>query len=166
MITTINPKTSDIKFSIIFQVILGMVLLYLIYVLIFQMGSYTPHKKISIWFAFGSCLILGITLFLQLLFLPYKITIDDELNILVVKYVIIPTKTLYLSDIASYSNTTIKSKSSAAFGIFINLSSGKQILASDLTLDNYNPIEWFLAEKKVENLGEVKYSIFSYYSKQ
>jgi len=78
----------------------------------------------------------------------------------------LPSKVIGKYDIADYTTTTIKSRSSSCFGIFLNLTNGKKILVSDLTFANYMPVELFLEDLKITKSGEEDFSFFSYYRHQ
>lgn len=69
-------------------------------------------------------------------------------------------KVVGVLDIDAYSTTVIKSRSTSYFGMFLYLSDGSKILFSDLSLENYTPVETFLDGLNVKKLGEEKYSMF------
>jgi len=167
MLTEIGPKKFVIGGRIILQVILAMPLLYIIYMSIFQKSIHHLNKMaIRDWAYIIIFLIMNILAFLQLLFLPFWVTIDDELKTLEIKYLMLHSKIVNIYDIIAYSSTTIKSRSSSCFGMFLYLTGGKQVLLSDLTLDNYTPVEVFLKNLKVENKGEEGFSFLSYFMHQ
>jgi len=163
MITALKPNRYKLNSRIALQIVLLIGLLYAIYVVIFSSDPHTlPNKLIrdySILVAIG---VFNIGFFLELCFLPFWVVIDDELKTLVVKYLIIPSKTIKITDIEGYSTVTIKSRSRGYLGIILHLPSNKQVLMSDMTFDNYTPIKTFLDSLNVKQLGEEDYKFISY----
>jgi hypothetical protein len=92
--------------------------------------------------------------FYETFFLPFWVIIDDEFKTLEIKYPMLKTKVVRLMDMDNYCSTTIKSISQSYFGIYLHLSDGRRILFSDLSFDNYIPIEVFLNKLKVKKMDD------------
>jgi hypothetical protein len=169
MTTEISAKKYHVFGRILLQILLLGVLLFAIYktIKIYTHGGHLlTNVPFMIWFLGFAVLTLNIDYFLQLLFLPFWVIIDDESKSLEIKYLIMKSKVIEVHDITSYSTTVINLGRLSYFGIIMYLPKGKQILLSDLTLDNYTPVEALLTDLKVENLGEKKFSFISYYFHQ
>ena len=167
MITALKPNRYRLNSRIAIQILLLIGLLYAIYVVIFLSDLHRSNSKLikdySILFAMG---IFNISFFLELCFLPFWVTIDDELKTLVIKYLIIPSKLVKITDIEGYSTVTIKSRSRGYLGVILHLLSNKQVLMSDMTFDNYTPVQTFLDSLNVKQLGEEDYNFISYIKHQ
>jgi hypothetical protein len=165
MITEVDPKSSELTLRIVGQIGAGLGLCYMIYMLFRPIGQYHFHNEnVNRWLIFLGLVCLNIVLFLQIYFLPFGLVIDDELKTLELKYLMVKPKVIKVFDITGYSTTTIKSRTTEYLGIFIYLSNSKKVLISDLTFENYTPVQVFLDDLKVNSLGEEKFSWLSYYS--
>ncbi|WP_184546423.1 hypothetical protein [Mucilaginibacter sp. FT3.2] len=155
MLTELGPNKTDLYGRIFLQIVLIAFVAYFIYVIVHPTGHHHYAKQLfkdKLWC--GCALIANVVLFLKLYFTPYWVSIDDELKTLTVRYLIQPTRTIGLHDIAGYGTTAFKSKSVSYFGISIHLHQGKSIPLSDLNLGNYFPVELFLIDAKVKKLGQ------------
>jgi hypothetical protein len=167
MLTEVEPKKFAIGGRVTVQIVLFVVLLYFVYVIVNPKGIHLQHTQVIPDRLFGLLvLVFNIGFFLQLLYMPFWVTIDDELKTLEIKYLILPKKVLSLYDIISYNTTTIRSKNSSCFGVILNLAGEKKILLSDLNFENYTPVEVFLNKFDVKNQGEESFSFISYYMHQ
>ena len=164
MITKIYPKKGEIPVRIFFQILLLIGLLYMIFLLMHPTGKHKFHSQVIIDWAFGFIILsLNFRNLYQLYFTPFWVIIDNEMKTLEIKYLISKSKVVDPKDITGYSSTFIKgwsSKSMNYFGMFLYLIDGTKILLSDQSLVTYTPIEIFLNEIGVKNLGEEKYSFF------
>lgn len=164
MLTEIGPNKTELWGRIIGQIVLLVVLGYFVYRLITDAQLYQPREPVGKgWFFAVLILALNISSFFQLYFLPFWIIIDDDLKTLQIKYLMKKPKVVGKHDIAFYCDTTIKLRRSDCFGLFLHLSNGKRILISDLTFDNYMPVELFLIAIKIKKMDEESYSAFSSY---
>jgi hypothetical protein len=161
MQTEVGPNKSDLWGRVIVQIPLFIVFLYIVYVIVNPLGKHHFHPKNTGIYIYG-LIILAFSVYnlIYLHVMPYWVIIDDKRNSLEIKYLLSKTKNIGLPDIVSYSSTTITSRSTSYFGMFLNLTNGKKILFSDLNFNNYTPIETFLNILKVENIGEEYYSFF------
>jgi len=91
---------------------------------------------------------------LPLYYTPFWVIIDDDAKTLQIKYLMVKPLTVGLKNITAYSNTTLRTRGGAMYGIYVYLSNGAKILFNDMNVDNYNLIEIFLSQQNVKNLGE------------
>jgi hypothetical protein len=167
MSTEIGPNKTELWGRIIGQIVLFVMLGYFVYQIVNSLQVYQPHGLIVKGWLFAILILaLNISCFFQLYFLPFWILIDEDLKTLEIKYLIKKPKLVGKHDIASYCNTTIKLRRSDCFGLFLYLSDGKRVLISDLTFDNYMPVELFLITIKIKKMDEEDFSFFSYYRHQ
>jgi hypothetical protein len=167
MVTEITLKKNAMTVRGFVQIIALAGLLYFGYRFIY----YNRHHVVTAHhandcIAFLVLLVSNVFLFLNLRYTPSLVLIDYELEVLEIKYLMLPTKTLDRFNITGYSTTTIKRRSENSFGIIIHVSNGKKVLLSDEDFEDYTLVELFLADIKITNLGEEKYSAISYYSNQ
>jgi len=166
-----GPKQADIIGRIIVQVFLAGVLLYCLYAIFFLKFNFLTKQPVYIRAGLAVLiLLLNAKYFLELLFLPFWVIVDDELKTLEIKYLMLPSKVLGTLDIISYSSTVVKinlrSGTSNYSGIILSLPYNKQVLLSEYNLYEYAPIEIFLMDLKIKNSGEQNFNFLSYYRHQ
>jgi hypothetical protein len=162
MVTEIGPNKADLYSKIFIQLVLVVILFYFIYHLSYaglKHHSYGQRPKDFGYLAISA--MFNVALFLRIYIMPYWLIIDDELKTLEIKYLMSKPSIINVHDIAVFSPTTIKTKSSVFFGIFVYLYNGKKILISDLNFENYLPVETFLNASHVEKSEDEKFSLFS-----
>lgn len=167
MVTEITLKKSAVITRAFVQVIALIAMLYYGYRFIYYNRHHLVtghHANDGILFVF--LIISNFLLFLNFRYTPSSVIINYDSDVLEIKYLMLPTKTLDRFNIAGYSTTTIKGRSQDSFGIIIHASNGKKILLSDGDFEDYTLVELFLADIKITNLGEEKYSAISYYRNQ
>jgi hypothetical protein len=155
MVTEIGPKKVNLVLETGFQIILIIGLLYYGY----RLGYYNRRHPVTgdhindgaVFFVLIAANLFWIR---RLLYIPYWVIMDDEAKTFEVKYLMLPAKKFELTDITAYSNNTISSRSESTFGIYVHLKNGSRILLSDIHLDNYSPVEWYLSDMGIKNLGE------------
>ena len=149
--------------KIILQIILIGIVALMVDVTIFPIGNGAPNFWILL--IFGTLFLLfNLVIFIQLLFLPIGVSIDDTLMKLEIRFLLLKSKVVSLDDIESYNSTVIATKSENYEGVLLHLKSGKNILLSNFNLKDYSPIKSFLSECKLNNIGKEKFSFFSYYT--
>ncbi|MCR8558868.1 hypothetical protein KXD93_14525 [Mucilaginibacter sp. BJC16-A38] len=155
MLTEISPKKDALYGRIILQIILFVALLYFIYGVIFPKGKHHLHDQAAKdWLLVLVALVFNIGFLIKLYSMPFWVIIDDESKTLTFKYLKLPPKNISIYDITGYATTTMKDRSQSYFGIYIYLDEGNRILLSDKTFYDYSPVERFLEQLKVKNLGE------------
>jgi hypothetical protein len=132
--------------------------------LIYKLAGSGINNSKTIVFGLGAifCIIIALISFLDMLFIPIGVSIDEEENQISFNYLFSRTKTIAVKDISAFCTTTLKSKSTTYSGLIIYLPQSKQIMVSDYSLDNYSPVQWFLEKKGVQNNGEKGFSKISY----
>jgi hypothetical protein len=167
MITELKPNRYRLNSRIAIQILLLIGLLFSVYVVISLRDIHPSNSRLIKDYSILIALcIFNIGFFLELCFLPFWATIDDELKTLVIKYMIIPSKLVKITDIEGYSTVNIKSRSGGYFGMILYLPSNKRVLLSDMTFDNYKPVQTFLDSLNVKQLGEEDYNFISYIKHQ
>jgi len=155
MSTEIGANKGAFLGRVILQVALFAGLCYLIYVIMFPKGTHLYHEqKVRDWLFGLGCLVANVVLFFRLYFLVSGVIMDDQLKMLEIKYWFLPSQTIRLTDIAGYSDTVIKGRSSSYQGIYIHLNEGKKILLSDLNLTDSFPVEMFLGDCGVKKMPD------------
>jgi hypothetical protein len=160
MKTTIGPNKGNFYGKIVVEIVFLFLFCYFAYVA-FHKEIHRPFMEITTG-RYGAImfLILTVGLMNNIRKVPFCVIIDDELKTLQVKYLLTGTRLIRLEEIKAYSNTTMKSTLASCLGIFVHLTNGQKFLASDINLEDYWPIELFLMNLKVKNLGEERFTLY------
>ncbi len=160
--TEIYSKKSEVFIKIAAEVVFLIVIIYLIYLLVSGAGNISTHQRNN-YFAYMALALIGCFIFfLQTLLIPHGVILNDEDKSMVIKYLILPNKTIYRADIHHYNEIAIKKRGGADFGILIFKNNNKQVLLSEEVLESYVEVQIFLDAMKVENKGEIPFNLISY----
>ena len=155
MLTEVSPNKTELYGRIIFQIGLFILSFYFLYIIIYPVGRHHFYEqRVRDWLFGMVFLVMTVAFFLKLYFMPFWVIINDEFKTLEIRYLMLKPKVVGLMDMDYYCSITIKSRSQSYFGIYLHLSDGSRILFSDLSFDNYTPIEVFLSEQKVKKMDD------------
>jgi len=168
MTTEIGPKSTSIFGSFLAIAVFIIVLLYFIYGIIHPEINGMNQNVGPILYVLLVLLPVGICSYtLQLIYFPTGVIMDDELKQLTIKYLFKRQTVLNIKEIASYKEITIRrSRGGDRYGVLIYLTNKKQVLFSDLSLDDYFPVEQFLYSSNVESADNESFSFMLYYFSQ
>ena len=102
-------------------------------------------------------------MFLQLLFFPKGVEINDSDKTITVHYFFMWQEIIESRDILSYTNTKLGTKSTIYEGVLVKLKNGKKYLFDDINITNYKPVKSFLEDCKIDFLGDEKFNNISYF---
>ncbi|GEP52752.1 hypothetical protein FNO01nite_34240 [Flavobacterium noncentrifugens] len=145
--------------KLIIQIVLVCLLILCLYCFVF------PRTKDNFFalLCFAIFIVLmNFFIFVQLYYLPIGVIIDQETSSLEVKY-LFRKSFIKNSDIDSFAQTSIYTKSSQYDGILITLKSKMKVLFSDFNLNDYKAIADYLKMNEIKNSGEEKFRFVSYY---
>ena len=148
--------------KLILQIVLVCLLILCLYMFIF------PRTKDNFYalLCFNIFILLSnFFIFIQLYYLPIGVIINQNTSSLEVKY-LFRNSFIKNSDIDSFAQTSIYTKSSQYDGILITLKSKIKVLFSDFNLNDYNEIADYLKISGLQNSGEEKFRFVSYYQQK
>lgn len=108
-------------------------------------------------------LFMFILMILELLFLTNGIEIDFKKKNILMKYFLMKSETIELSNIIQYSETTISTKSSSYICYLIYTKNKRKYLLGDFNLQEYLPIKSFLDDNSTKFIGHEKTSMVTYF---
>ena len=168
MTKEIAAKSFAVFGNILAIAVFTIVLLYFLYGILHPHISGMSKNSGPMLYLFLVLLPVGICSYiLQLIYFPTGVIMDDELKQLTVKYLFKPQTVINIKEIASYKEITIRrSRGGDRYGVLIYLTNKKQVLFSDLSLDDYFPVEQFLYSSNVESADNESFSFMLYYFSQ
>ncbi len=100
---------------------------------------------------------------LQLLFFPKAVEINRIDHALTVHYLFQHPNIIHITDIAEYLTTRLITKSTNYEGILLHVKSGRKYLFTNGNLSNYNPVQSFLDDCKINFSGHEKFNNILYF---
>jgi hypothetical protein len=116
------------------------------------------------FFVLLSFYLFSIIMFIQILFLPIGVEIDESEKYLLLRFLLRRKLLIKESDINIYSPTQINTKSIWYDGVLIDLKDGKQLLLSNFSLKDYTPVKAFLENNNLIATEKRRFKAFWYYT--
>ncbi len=104
-----------------------------------------------------------VMMILELLFITNGIEIDFKKKNILLKYFLIKSETIELSDIIQYSETTISTKSSSYECYLIHTKNKRKLLLGDFNLQECSTVKSFLDDNTIKFISHEKISMVSYF---
>jgi hypothetical protein len=165
MLTVINSNKPQLVKKLAIQIPLVLVFI-LSVVNVFNLWG-PPPDTVHLLLRIVLCIILillNVYMFVQLLYLPTGVSIDDSAKKFTVTFLMLKKMEIELDAIKDYSSTMVYTKKKDNEGVLVHLKTGKTLLLSNFNLNNYKPVETFFKKAKVKYLGKEDFSFMPYYT--